>query len=201
LAANINVVGALFEALGRVAVGQELLQKLRSLPDDADIASWAAASHLNSPAIVEYAIGIREYWRSNPHRAAKLHTRWLTIVVVGPDRSEKDPEWASTGRLDDVQPKPGETERQYLLRHRRIFRERRAFIGDDHEKKPLSVLFPEVSPRHAEWFVFVNVAGERPTQLARRMKCDRAAVERATRKIAGLLGVQRRTWPVGHPKQ
>ena len=198
---DINVVGALFQALERLTVGQQLLRELRDLRGDADVTSWAARSHLDSPDIVEYAMGVREYWRHNPHRALQLNTNWLTVVVAEPDRGEKNQEWASTELGEHLLPRPRETERQFLLRQKGVFRDRRAFIGDERPNGRPNVAPPDVSPRHAEWFVFVNVAGERPTQLARRIDCDRAAVERATRKVASLLGVQRRTWPVGPPRQ
>ena len=191
-----DVVDGVFEALLKHA--RDRLGQLRD--DDVRVEEWAERQLLSSPFIVEHAKILRLYWGISDSRrsslqksmADSLDLECLGIVVMMSDDKHA---WIRDNVHVRNLPDPfRETQRQWLIRAGKLYRDRAA-IG--LRRVPLRPEFP----KHCEWFVKVQVLGIRPSRLARTSHCDRAAVERETRKIASLLRIPRRTWRRGRSRK
>lgn len=161
------------------------------------VTAWATAHYLDSETIVDYAFQVRCFWQDHPDSAALL--KWTTRqrVVFGV--------WGPPAAPPSLAPEPSrETLREWLKRAAAAYRlateptirPARASRSISRRPKMMDMAV------HLLWFIEVQVNGCRPSEVAARAKVDRAAVERATHRVAEALGVpRRRRLPTGRPKQ
>lgn len=168
------------------------------------VAEWATRHNLHGAPVIAQAADLLLFWSMNPHAAAALRVGGTIVVIVGPDRPESpaEKEWvAAHSRLESAWcdlPNPSvHSLSQWLARAEEMYREREQIIYNGGARPRSRPKVRDEMPRHCSWFVKVHIHGVRPLDLAKAMKVDRAAIERATHKVARLLGVQRRTWPHG----
>jgi hypothetical protein len=168
----------------------EALAALRDGPDDRkSIDAWAKTHRLKNEDIIENAHAIRQFWNANPERAAAL--RWVTVMELRGTFVPRPPLLVLTPNPDE------KTLRQWLRRAADAYREHSLSHQPRNSKRPAKRT-PEIF-KHAVWFIDVQVNGVRPSEVAKRAKVDRAAVERATQKVAKQFGLVRRSWSMGRP--
>jgi hypothetical protein len=197
--ANLQrVVDALFDALLERA--KHVLVALRDTPDDPDaVRRWAFDHGLECDLFVVQAVEMRSWWTSHPRAAEHMRRHWINAVAVY--RQEGDDEKTHRAALlrDDLTlPQHGESQAAWLRRAKQIHAELSVYSSPIRRRMPPRSHEVE---RHVRWFVDVHVLGLRPTEVAKRAKVDRAAVERATKNIAEGLGVARRRFPRGRPQK
>jgi len=189
----------LFDTLARIT--PDVLVDLRELGDDGAVDQWGGRHNLSSSIVIEAARELRSFWADNPHAAAKLRVGGKVIVIVGSYRIESQAEkrWvAAYSGMQEMLPNPAdESLRHWLVRAEEMYREREEIIFNGGRRPRSHPPVRNEMPRHCEWFVKVHIQNKRPVDLAGRNVADRAAIERATNKVAKLLGLRRKTWPRG----
>jgi hypothetical protein len=184
-----DAINGVLDAMQRLA--PEVLRDLQRL----EVCTWTKTYHLEeaSPYVMEKFRALRDWWAKHPHAAADLRCgAWIDLV--GSVLSPADEAWVRAEAHAKNLPNPlSETLAQWLARARRLYKDRDAACGRAYRPYQRWKQFQ----RHCDWFVDVQVLGTRPATLATRLKVDRVAIERETKKIAARLGVARRTWPRG----
>jgi hypothetical protein len=82
---------------------------------------------------------------------------------------------------------------EWLARSKALYLDAASFLKVPKVRPRSSTQRYTVLTRHCEWFVQVQVHGMTLSAVAREHRTDRAAVDRATRRVAGLLQLKRRT--------
>ncbi|MBA3638425.1 MAG: hypothetical protein H0W53_03920 [Acidobacteria bacterium] len=199
-----SAVQAVFQAMRSHARAD--LESLRDGPNDRAAAiEWANARGLGSPVIIDYACSLRDWWEKNINAKSDLRGGWV-VYFEGRWRknSPEEDQWVeANSRPENANwylPDPGsQTLSCWLKDATKLYREREALIDPKHrarakrEHNNLDI--------HCGWFVEVHVNGIRPSVLAKQIRVEPPAIDEATKKVADLLGLRRRTWRRGRPTQ
>ena len=162
---------------------------------------WASRHALNCPSVIDYACFLRGQWARSPRIAKRLGGGRIAGVGSYRPASEAEKAWVAAQSHPGSQPHPDtETLSEWLRRATAQYRQLESIIYPNGRPRQPPTSRNELS-RHCDWFVRVHVEGIRPAVLSRQVQCDRAAIERETKKVATLLGLQRRTWPRGRRSQ
>jgi hypothetical protein len=163
--------------------------------------AWTVEHHLNGdPRIAASALELRKWWTDHPPRPGQvlrlLKRHHADAVYHHESEAERSCRAALLVDPDtDTLPRHGESLRQWLDRAREIYQILRPYAAVPDKQNPPRR--KRETARHVAWFIDLQVRGIRPTELARREHVDRAAIDRATDRIAASLQIPRRRWPRG----
>ena len=199
---DIGAVDAIEATLSALrALNPNALRQLRDIQGDDDEAiaeEWATRHFLNSPSVSYCLAEQRRWWRLKPHHAERLQFGggWESPVkiIVPSDEEERwvHDQFASRENRAALLPSPSsESLRDWLKRATNMYRKRASFARKKTEpwktrKRSLG--------RHCRWFMEIQM-GATHSFVAKRHGVDRTAVERETKRIAGILKVPLRQRP------
>jgi len=170
-----------------------LLEELRDAAGDDDVAivnEWAQRHQLKTPLVTNILAKHRAWWRKYPQHASGLELGGIARVITGWMPSPREMKWVQQHTHYSVLPDPRcETLAEWLNRATDLYRQRAQITGRTY--RPIR---EDTFLTHCDWFVQVHVMGVRPSRVA---GATDDAVEKATKKIAALLRLQRRRWPRG----
>jgi hypothetical protein len=207
----IDTVWVFFLALCDKA--PEVIDDLRRLPTAGshDVQKWALRHHLMSSVILKRAQIIRKdsHWRPGAsHRWAcgngrVIHVgnvggpfdKWCSDRVKASDSERRMfPSLADEMKATELLPNPNnESLTEWLARSKALYLEAASILRVPKVRPRSPAQRYAVLKRHCDWFVDVQVHGMTLSAVARKHHTDRAAVDRATRRVAGLLQLKRRT--------
>jgi len=148
--------------------------------------AWARRHYLDGPWFLDFAQTQRELWHRYPEHAATLRLLFGhggTIVA----RSRADDEFMRAHTFDPPDPITMTMEHA-VERTKAFYRARQAANKRESQGRRTW----DTVQGECDWFVLVQVLGQRPAAVAREHRRDRSQVTKGWKRVASMLGVKLR---------